>query len=220
MPRRPAVPGLDRRLQIMDAALDVFAEQTFDRAATKEIADRAGVTQGLIYFYFPNKEELFLEAYDYFARKIIDTLDFTADIQSDAPPDVGLRRIIGRVLEVLDAPPGNNLLRITMQAMSSANDTTRDAQGLLCQKPQFQKIGELARHIGGGVQAYLSIQRERGAIRPIDSELVAQMMTSVLVSTLVRRTRGDEAVTRYSRATLCDTLVATFLHGVLVMPDA
>lgn len=220
MPRRPAVPGLDRRLQILEAALDVFAEQTFDRAATKEIADRAGVTQGLIYFYFPNKEELFLEANSHFTRKIIATLDFTADIQSDAPPDVGLRHIIGRVLEVLDAPPGNNLLRITMQAMSNANNSTRDAQGVPCQKPQFHKIGELGRHIGGGVQAYLSVQRERGTIRPIDSDLVAQMMTSVLVSILVRRTRGDETVTCYSHATLCDTLVATFLHGVLVTPTA
>lgn len=220
MPRRPAVPGLDRRLQILEAALDVFAEQTFDRAATKEIADRAGVTQGLIYFYFPNKEELFLEAYDHFARKIIDTLDFTADIQGEAPPDEGLRHMIGRVLEVLDAPPGNNLLRITMQAMSNANDSTRDAKGVPCQKPQFEKIGELGRHIAAGLQAFLTVQRERGAIRPIDIDLVVQMMTSVIVSILVKRTRGDEAVTRYSHTTLRDTLVATFLHGVLVTPDA
>ena len=48
MPRKPAVPGVDRRQQILEAALSVFAEQGFEAATNKEITERAGVNQGLI----------------------------------------------------------------------------------------------------------------------------------------------------------------------------
>jgi hypothetical protein len=50
MPRKPAMPGIDRRQNILDAALSVFAEQGFEAATNKEIEERAGVNQGLIYF--------------------------------------------------------------------------------------------------------------------------------------------------------------------------
>ena len=52
MPRKPAVAGVDRRQQILEAALSVFAERGFEAATNKEITERAGVNQGLIYFYF------------------------------------------------------------------------------------------------------------------------------------------------------------------------
>jgi AcrR family transcriptional regulator len=35
MARRPAEPGVDRRQQILGAALDVFAEQGYEGATTK-----------------------------------------------------------------------------------------------------------------------------------------------------------------------------------------
>jgi len=56
MPRKPAIPGVDRRQQLLEVALVVFAEQGFEAATTKEITDRAGVNQGLIYFYFESND--------------------------------------------------------------------------------------------------------------------------------------------------------------------
>ncbi len=44
--------------RILDAALDVFSEQGFDGATTREIAARAGVNLGLIKYYFGTKEKL------------------------------------------------------------------------------------------------------------------------------------------------------------------
>ncbi|MGZ3639196.1 MAG: TetR/AcrR family transcriptional regulator, partial [Ktedonobacterales bacterium] len=68
MARRPALPGVDRREQILEAALDVFAEEGLNGATTKEIAARAGVTHGLIYFYFPSKDDLFNAAFEHQAQ--------------------------------------------------------------------------------------------------------------------------------------------------------
>jgi TetR/AcrR family transcriptional regulator, fatty acid metabolism regulator protein len=61
--RAKAVP--DRRRAILDAAVKVFARQGFHACRVSDIADEAGVAYGLLYHYFPSKDEvlstLFLE---------------------------------------------------------------------------------------------------------------------------------------------------------------
>jgi AcrR family transcriptional regulator len=52
--RKQARPG-----EILDAALQIFAEKGFAAARMEDIAARAGVTKGTIYLYFPSKEEVF-----------------------------------------------------------------------------------------------------------------------------------------------------------------
>src|SRR3954469_14828417 len=51
----------ERPAQILDAALDVFAEHGLSAARLEDIAKRAGLSKGTIYLYFPNKEALFRE---------------------------------------------------------------------------------------------------------------------------------------------------------------
>ena len=51
----------DRPDQIIKAALAVFGECGLANARLQDIAERAGVSKGTIYLYFPNKEELFRE---------------------------------------------------------------------------------------------------------------------------------------------------------------
>ena len=50
-----------RPQQIIEAALEVFGECGLAKTRLQDIADRAGVSKGTIYLYFPNKEELFRE---------------------------------------------------------------------------------------------------------------------------------------------------------------
>ncbi len=50
-----------RPQQIIEAALAVFGECGLANARLQDIAERAGVSKGTIYLYFPNKEELFRE---------------------------------------------------------------------------------------------------------------------------------------------------------------
>src|SRR5271156_3285127 len=52
--RKEARPG-----EILGAALSCFAEHGFAATRLEDVAQRAGVTKGTLYLYFPNKEELF-----------------------------------------------------------------------------------------------------------------------------------------------------------------
>ena len=60
--------AVDKRRQILDAAVRVFARQGFHTCRVSDIADEAGVAYGLVYHYFRSKDEvldtLFLERWD------------------------------------------------------------------------------------------------------------------------------------------------------------
>jgi len=51
-------PPVDKRRQILDAAIHVFARQGFHACRVSDIADEAGVAYGLVYHYFKSKEEI------------------------------------------------------------------------------------------------------------------------------------------------------------------
>jgi AcrR family transcriptional regulator len=48
----------ERRAQLIDTALNVFAQKGLDGATVKDLSEEAGVAQGLLYHYFRSKEEL------------------------------------------------------------------------------------------------------------------------------------------------------------------
>jgi AcrR family transcriptional regulator len=60
-PRRTSrLPRGARRLQLLQAAQDVFVAHGFHAAAMDDIADRAGVSKPVLYQHFPGKRELYL----------------------------------------------------------------------------------------------------------------------------------------------------------------
>jgi AcrR family transcriptional regulator len=66
MPSTPTSPAPARRRrkearpqELLDAALELFAEKGFAATRSEEVAARAGVSKGTLYLYFPSKEELF-----------------------------------------------------------------------------------------------------------------------------------------------------------------
>ena len=50
----------DRRQQILQAAMGLFARRGFNGTTTREIARRARVNEAIIFRHFPSKEDLYL----------------------------------------------------------------------------------------------------------------------------------------------------------------
>jgi TetR/AcrR family transcriptional regulator, fatty acid metabolism regulator protein len=55
--------SVDKRRQILDAAVRVFARQGFHATRVSDIADEAGVAYGLVYHYFRSKDEVLGELF-------------------------------------------------------------------------------------------------------------------------------------------------------------
>ncbi len=65
MPDTPTAPHPPRQRrkearpqELIDAALELFAEKGFAATRSEEVAARAGVAKGTLYLYYPSKEEL------------------------------------------------------------------------------------------------------------------------------------------------------------------
>ena len=56
-------PPADKRRQILDAAVAVFARQGFHATRVSDIADEAGVAYGLVYHYFRSKDDVLNELF-------------------------------------------------------------------------------------------------------------------------------------------------------------
>ena len=51
-----------RRLQLVSAVVQCMAQEGFERTTTRNIADRAGVSIGMLHYYYRSKKELVVEA--------------------------------------------------------------------------------------------------------------------------------------------------------------
>jgi TetR/AcrR family transcriptional regulator, fatty acid metabolism regulator protein len=56
-------PTVDKRRQILAAAIRVFARQGFHSCRVSDIADEAGVAYGLVYHYFKSKDQVLNELF-------------------------------------------------------------------------------------------------------------------------------------------------------------
>jgi AcrR family transcriptional regulator len=209
MPRKLALPGVDRRQQILEAALSIFAERGFEAATNKEIAERAGVNQGLIYFYFESKADVFFAAFEQHARQVMLQLDAVFAEVRDEDATSGFGHLLKQLVAVLDTSRTISLLRIMHQVMGS-----RTPRGALRREEEQRSIGMLAEHLARQLREYLQAQMERGRLRPVKAGLASYLITSTLISTIAGRSRESRAA-HISRDELAEMIATLYVEGLL-----
>ncbi|HKP42187.1 TetR/AcrR family transcriptional regulator [Mycobacterium sp.] len=104
---------LRTRRELLDAALEVFAESGYGSAGVENIAARAGASKVTLYSYFPQgRDELFRELYEEINTELIDKVtavyadkgDFTTHVVSAtaALMEVAERPLVGRFYSIDD----------------------------------------------------------------------------------------------------------------------
>lgn len=63
---------IDKKLALLEAAMEVFAQRGYKSATMDEIAKRAGVGKGTAYLYFANKAALFFEVFEFWNQKAME----------------------------------------------------------------------------------------------------------------------------------------------------
>lgn len=79
------LPASERKKQILDSAITVFARSTYHGATTKSISEEAGVTEALIYRYFGSKRKLFIEAIEQTSSRVVQGLEGILENHRDEP---------------------------------------------------------------------------------------------------------------------------------------
>ena len=185
----------DRRQQIIEAALKVFSTKGFHKATNKDIAQAAGgISPGLIYWYFKDKEDLFLSIIR--ERAAIFQLADHPERLMELPPREGLA-LIGRTYLSIFKVPGNvAIIRI-----------------MIGEAIRFPQIAEMvykqaASRFLGLLSHYLQRQVDLGRLRPHDTNIGARSFLGMFVVNVVARELMRDPL---ALATPDEQLIATVL---------
>ncbi|MEU0873422.1 TetR/AcrR family transcriptional regulator [Nocardia brasiliensis] len=151
--RGPYGKGIERREQILDAALRTIAERGYLATSVAELADAVGLSQGGLLHYFGSKEELFVAV----LRKR-DELDLLA--MSGAAPEAFLA-VIRRNTQV----PG--LIELFTHMQAAAADPRHPAHDYMLERYRFGTAG-----FAGALRA---MQQAGTLSAEIDTEAAATM---------------------------------------------
>ena len=202
MARRPAA-GEDRRKQILEAAFKVFAEKGFKGATNKNIADEAGVTPGLIYWYFDSKEDLFFALMQ--EHLAVESFPLPIEQLKAFPPEHVLPIIAHFGLSRLDNQETINLFKIFAGEAAYSERIRAIAN---------KNINRLLEPLS----AYMKAQMDQGRLRQEDPLLTAQtFLAGVFASIMRRQFLGDPVTLAYSADQIVATVVGIFLRGM--QPD-
>jgi AcrR family transcriptional regulator len=181
---RPSLRERNRlrtRRELLDAALEVFAESGYGSATVENIAARAGASKVTLYSYFPQgREQLFRELYEEINDELIEKTNeiFAGEggltdhvvAATDAVLEIGKRPLIGRLYSIDDpaldialAPVRGHASRVTADLIAADFAAARKA-GSVATKATPEAISEL---LVGAIRAGLSsVARQRA--KPAD----------------------------------------------------
>ena len=191
----------DRREQIMDAALRVFARKGFDRASNKDIAREAGITPGLIYHYFASKDALLQATIQ--ARSPVQTVRTFPREMWELPLEKVLRLMLTQVLATVEDENFLQLLRVYLSE--------------LLHNPKASALGIPAIQEGTKyLEDYLRAKMKRREIRKTDPALAAQLILGSIMDIVLRRQiLQDPVMLAYSHEQIVDASVELALEGLL-----
>ena len=90
-----ALPATDIRHRILVAARTAFDHSGVDAVSLRTVARKAKTTIGMIYYYFPTKDDLFLAVIEDVYQLVLP--DIAAILSADAPLRDKLRRVMQRL---------------------------------------------------------------------------------------------------------------------------
>jgi AcrR family transcriptional regulator len=199
MARTPKVVD-DRRGQIMDAALRVFAQQGYAGASNRDLAREAGITPGLIYHYFPSKEALFKAILE--ERSPVRLVRSLPVEMLALPIEAMLRTFVRQLLEFVEDSGFVQLLRVVLGEMGRHPDLSPFTAPAVQEATRF-------------LEGYLAAKMEAGELRRTDPTLAVQLLMGSVMSLVLRRqVLGDRDVLRYSHEEIVDSIVGVTLEGL------
>ncbi|MET7484150.1 helix-turn-helix domain-containing protein [Streptomyces sp. NPDC005538] len=69
----------DTRQRIQDVALELFAEQGYEKTSLREIAEHLDVTKAALYYHFKTKEEILVSIFEDLTKPIEDLIEWGRD---------------------------------------------------------------------------------------------------------------------------------------------
>jgi TetR/AcrR family fatty acid metabolism transcriptional regulator len=183
---RAHLPREERRNQILDCALAVFASKGFHETSIADICARARIARGTLYQYFADKRDVLAALVDRIVRRVIDAsqhwppLELSADLVWTEEDNVAFVETRCRqIMEVVfaDADTASLILRV-------AHGTGFVGKAL----------AQIDQHVVGVIAADVRAQIDRGVLRPLDSQIVAEFIVGGIEKIVIRALDDGRAI--------------------------
>lgn len=96
------LPQQDRSKMTVEAILEatarILTEEGYDKANTNRIAERAGISIGSLYQYFPNKESLMAALMEQHSNEIAELVESKLQDLFDAPLEIAVPELVKAVI--------------------------------------------------------------------------------------------------------------------------
>jgi TetR/AcrR family transcriptional repressor of mexJK operon len=192
----------DRRTQILNAAQVVFGRKSYDAATIKEVAQEAGVSPGLLYWYFKDKTDLFTSL---LAERIgAAMLELRAEVSPELPPEEFLRRFAGFYIRLYERPQNLALFKMVITHTAGIPALVRQIQTQVIER------------VMGTVTGYFEGQRASGRMREIDAEMVTRTFIGSLMAYMVlKHIMQDPSTIALSPEKFIAGVADVLLRGIL-----
>jgi AcrR family transcriptional regulator len=168
-----------RRTLILDAAARLFAEKGFHRTTTKDIAEAADVSEGTLYNYFENKDEMLMGI----MTLLVDAQQMSLRLSDGLPVDA--RRFLMAMLQS----------RQEMVEQKGAMLQSVLSEILVNPDLRERYYRELTLPVLGLLTGHLQARRVMGQIKPVDAALVSRILVGLTTGLFILEVLGDPMVT-------------------------
>jgi AcrR family transcriptional regulator len=197
--RKQARPG-----EIIDAALEVFAEKGFAAAKLDDIARRAGISKATLYLYFETKEEIFRAVARAAVASLLEALESSAE--ASAGPFAELApRLLSRAAGMMK---GGRVPAIARMVIGESRNF-----------PDLARIwhDDVVVSVIGIVTGIIARAQARGEVAPGDARLHAfSLMGPMVMAMLFREVFSEVGADPPDLAALADQHARTALSGLLI----
>jgi TetR/AcrR family fatty acid metabolism transcriptional regulator len=126
----------DRRRQILEAAVKVFAEKGFHASRVGDIAEEAGIAYGLVYHYFESKEDL-LETI--FRTTWIEMLARIGEVEeAQVPASEAVRQVSALILRTWRRDP--DLVRVLVREVTRNQHVQEEVEEITAAMQALERI--------------------------------------------------------------------------------
>lgn len=179
-------PG--RKGEILDAALDVFAERGYNGGSMREIANRVGVSEPALYRHFSGKEALFLSLVKLGAGRMRNEAFALIDALQ---PETLHEQLLGIFDDRRRALRLYSPLLRTMLPTIARDPAFLEAFRATIVQPVFLRISEKAVELDAAFQVPTADETRERRVRALFSLLIGTFMSSMMLGD-----KPDEAVTQ------------------------
>ncbi len=183
------------RDEILATATQLFIQQGYHGLAMRQISEALGVSKAALYYYFEDKEELFLAILTDYLEEIE-----TAIAAIHAQTESGAEQIHRFVEMVLQQPAERRaIIRLASQEMAQLSASARTRFNRLYHE---KFIGKLTALLQSGM--------ERGEFRPLDAKTAAWALLGIMYPYFYPAHSGDRPI----EADTIDEIVTIYLNGL------